>query len=96
MGMDKEIGAMVELGGDPQNPFTSMVSGVSKALIKMQDMLGQEGVPEELVAKLGEIEQQYKALLQQIMQSVGQGAPQGQQPAPAKSVNAGPGARPAL
>lgn len=92
--MDKEIGAMVELGGDAANPFTSMVSGVSKALIKMQEMLGQEGVPEELISQLGQIEQQYKALLQQIMQSVGQGA-KPQAPAPARSVNAGPGALPA-
>lgn len=91
---DKDLGAIVEMGGDPQNPFTSMVSGVSKALMKMAEILPQEGVSQDLVDQLNQLEQSYKQLLQQILQSVG--GQQGQQAAPDKSVNAGPGARPAL
>ncbi len=75
------IDAMVALGGDPSSPFTSMVAGVSSALTKMQELLPKEGVPEDLVAELGNINDQYQALLQRIQQASAGGP---KQPAPGK------------
>jgi hypothetical protein len=91
---DKDVDTIVQMGGDPENPFTSMVGGVSAALSKIQELLSQEQVPQELVAKVGELQQTYQSLLQQIMQSKG-GAPEPQAGAPMQSVNAGPKAVPA-
>lgn len=81
------IDAMVALGGDPSSPFTSMVAGVSSALTKMQELLPKEGVPEELVAELGSINDQYQGLLARIQKAGAGGAPK----PPAQPGAPGPG-----
>lgn len=89
----KEI---MEMGGDPQNPFTSMVKGVSAALSKMQELLAGEGVSEDLVGQLGQLQQQYQSLLKQIMSAAGEGQAAPKSPgAPMMDANAGPKAIPA-
>lgn len=92
--MPGDVQEIVKMGGDPQNPFTSMVGGVSAALSKMQELLSQEGVSEELVGQLGQIQQQYQGLLKQIMAATSEG----QAPAPGAPMmdsNASPKAIPA-
>lgn len=69
------LSTIVEMGGDSKNPFSSMVAGVSSAFAKMQEMLPGEGVKPELVHKLAALDDQYKALLQEIMASMSGGSP---------------------
>ncbi len=76
---------IVEMGGKPDSPFTSMVAGVNSALSKMEELLPQAGVAPELVQKLSGIREAYTALLQEI-NGGGQQAPQA---APRVDVNAG-------
>lgn len=70
---DDGLDEIIKLGGDPENPFTSMVAGVSTALAKMEELLPQEGIPADKIQKIGALRQSYQALLQEIMQSAGQG-----------------------
>ena len=65
------LDTIIEMGGDSESPFRSMVAGVSSALSKMQELLQGEGVPPEAIQKLAALDEQYKATLQEIMSSVG-------------------------
>lgn len=67
-------GGAPEQGGE-EGKFTKMVTQVSENLTTMQQLLGEEGVPEDLTAKLGELNQTYQAILGDIMKSMGGGAP---------------------
>lgn len=50
--------------------FEQVVSSVSSNLMQVQQTLSQEGVPEELTSKLADLNDQYKAILQEIMHSM--------------------------
>jgi len=69
-GMDDGLDEIIKMGGDEKNPFSSMVAGVSTALSKMEELLPQEGVSDDMVQKIASLRESYQALLQEIMQSV--------------------------
>jgi hypothetical protein len=76
-------------GGAPQGggPFEQLVTSVSTNLSKIQQLLSQEGVPDALTSKLGDLNDQYQAVLQEIMQSLGSESSKG----PVKPGGAGSG-----
>lgn len=72
-----------------------MVTQVSTNLTKMQSMLAEEGVPEELTGRLGQLNDQYKALLKEISESVnGEDEPEAKPPGGVVDSNAGRGGKP--
>lgn len=78
---------------DATEDFTGMVTQVSTNLTKMQGLLAEEGVPEELTGRLGELNDQYKALLKEISSSVGS-KPEPKPPGGMVDANAGRGGKP--
>ena len=87
-GSDPGLNEIIEMGGDPENPFTSLIAGIHSGLAKFEEMLPEAGVAPELVQEVSAIREQYTQVLQEIQQS-------GSQPqAPAMDVNAGAGGVP--
>jgi hypothetical protein len=85
----------VESQDDATEDLSGMVRQVSDNLTKMQSLLDEEGVPPELTDRIGKLNEDYQALLQEILDSTKAGdEPQTKPPGGMVDANAGRGGKP--